>query len=141
MGPTLTYPHPAATVSMMPKRLTKAAASEAARALGSLSARKAGLASAAALTEKQRQEKARKAIAARWGKVKRPKGQELPIDQQQVMARIAGADKVTLRIAPGSNGTRRLRAISRLEDKGVIHVVTLTGKDVTIARSPKAKQE
>lgn len=123
----------------MPKRLTKAETSAAARALGSPSARKAGLASAAALTEEQRQEKARKAIAARWDKVKRPKGQELPIDQRQVMARLKGKDQVTLKIAPGSGGDRRRAAIDRLEAKGMLLFVDIRDDSITIAPRVKVK--
>lgn len=106
----------------------KKAASEAARLLAQLGARKGGKASAAALTPEERTARARAAVAARW------KGHAgLPVDQAAVLARLKGPEPVSLRIAPGGGGKRRRAAIAALAAKGRLRVVDEGADSVTVA--------
>jgi hypothetical protein len=109
------------------------AASDAARLLAQLGSRKGGKASAAALTPEERKARARDAGAKRWAA---EKGDELPIDQKAVMKRLSGADKVTLRIAPGGGGKRRRGAIEALVAKKAIVVLADLKDQITIAPGP-----
>ncbi len=110
----------------------KSAASEAARLLSKLGARKGGLASAAALTKEQRKERGRAAVAERW------KGhKKTPIDQASVLARLKGAEPVQFKIAPGAGGQRRRMAIARLAGAGRVLVVDLGTDTVTITLAVK----
>jgi hypothetical protein len=111
--------------------MTSKAVSRAARALARLGAKKGGKASAAALTPEQRKARAKAAIAARW---KAEKGDELPIDQAAVMARLNGIDEVALRIAPGGGGRRRRAAIEALAAKGQIAIIESAAAHMTIGR-------
>lgn len=112
----------------MGSRRKNAAASEAARLLSQLGARKGGKASAAALTPEERKQRARTAVAARWKGRRKP-----PIDQTAVLARL-GPDPVALRIAPGGGGKRRRAAIDALVQKGLIRILDVGSDSVTIAR-------
>lgn len=106
--------------------------------LASLYAAKGGKASAAALTQEQRKAKAVAAVSARWAK--RP-DDELPIDQAQVMARLAGLETVTLRIAPGPGGKRRRAAIASLERAQKAWVLSETPTEITLSSvRPTRKQ-
>ena len=104
------------------------------RYLSSLNAAKGGKASAALLTPEQRQAKARSAVSARWSMRPRAAG-ELPIDQAQVMARLSGLESVTLRIAPGAGGRRRLNAILSLERSGKVSILSETTSEITISQA------
>jgi hypothetical protein len=98
--------------------------------LASLYAAKGGKASAAALTREQRTAKALAAVSVRWSK--RP-ADELPIDQAQVMARMAGMETVTLRIAPGAGGKRRRAAIASLVRAEKLWVLQETPTEITLS--------
>jgi hypothetical protein len=112
------------------------AVSEAARMLAKLGASKGGKASAKALTPDQRKERARVAVAQRW---KATKGDELPISEVAVLKRLSGKDKVTLRIAPGTGGSRRRNAIGSLVAKGRLIVLADLKDAMTIALPPPRK--
>ena len=134
----LTYPPDPVTVDRMKHKkqevdVSKLDRSAVAKFFSKMGASKGGKASAAALTPEQRKAKGKKAIAARWGKVKRPKG-ELPVDQRQVMRRLEGKDEVVLAIAPGAGGKRRRATIGRLAEKGLVVVLKEKTGEVTIKR-------
>jgi hypothetical protein len=91
--------------------------------------RKGGKASAAALTEDQRRERAKHAIAARWARKK-----TIPLDQAAVLARLVDGAPVVLRIAPGAGGARRRAAIEALASKGLIRIIEIGSDAITVAR-------